>query len=125
MTEQDRTRKVRTPLFPLYSEVRSLLPIWDGVQKENVRELIKEILEHTGTPQNPVDWSDPDTWIGKRLTGQHQELARRIWEGTHKTVNPRHVYGSYLFIYGYDLLVPDPTGRSAAVACLLITGVIG
>jgi len=55
MTEQDRTRKVRTPLFPLYSEVRSLLPIWDGVQKENVRELIKEIWEHTGTPQDPVD----------------------------------------------------------------------
>jgi len=111
MSEPERTRKVRTPLFPLYSEVRSLLPIWDGVQKENVRELIKEIWEHTGTPQNPVDWSDPDKWIDERLSGQHQELARRIWEGTHRTVNPRHVYGSYLFIYGYDLLAPDSTGR--------------
>jgi restriction system protein len=80
------------------------------VQKEDVRELIKEIWDHTGTPQNPVDWSDPDRWIGERLTRQHQQLAHRIWEGTGKAVNPRHVYGSYLFIYGYDLLAPDSTG---------------
>jgi restriction system protein len=107
----DKTRKVRTPLFPLYSEVRALLPIWEDVAKEHVRELIKEIWEHTGTPQNPVDWSDPDTWIEQRLSKEHQTLARRIWEGTQKTVNPRHVYGSYLFIYGYDLLAPDSSGR--------------
>lgn len=111
MADTQRTRKVRTPLFPLYSEVRSLLPIWDGVQKDDVRELIKEIWEHTGTPQDPVDWSNPDKWIGERLPSEYQQLARRIWEGTHKTVNPRHVYGSYLFIYGYDLLAPDSTGR--------------
>jgi len=110
MTEPERTRKVRTPLFPLYSEVRSLLPIWDGVPKEDVRELIKEIWEHTGTPQDPVDWSDPDRWIGERLSRPHRELARRIWNETDKSVNPRHVYGSYLFIYGYDLLAPGPAG---------------
>lgn len=110
MPDANRTRKVRTPLSPLYSEVRALLPIWDDVQKEDVRELIKEIWEHTGTPQDPVDWSDPDKWIGERLSTQHQELAHRIWEGTSKTVNPRHVYGSYLFIYGYDLIVGDSTG---------------
>jgi len=107
----DKTRKVRTPLFPIYSEVRTLLLIWDDVAKEHVRKLIKEIWEHTGTPQNPVDWSDPDTWIEQRLSKEQQPLARRIWEGTQKTVNPRHVYGSYLFIYGYDLLAPDSSGR--------------
>jgi len=111
MVDAGRVRKVRTPLFPLYSEVRSLLPIWDGVQKEDVRELIKEIWEHTGTPQDPVDWSDPDRWIGQRLTTEHQQMARRIWEKTGKTVNPRHVYGSYLFIYGYDLLSPETAGH--------------
>ena len=73
MSETDRVRKVRTPLFPLRSEVRSLLPIWDGVPKEDVRELIKEIWEHTGTPQDPVDWSDPDRWIGERLSKQHRK----------------------------------------------------
>jgi len=111
MADGDRTRKVRTPLFPLYSEVRALLPIWDGVSKGAVRELIKEIWEHTGTPQDPVDWSDPDKWIGERLSREHQELARRIWHETKKAVNPRHVYGSYLFIYGYDLLAPDSSGN--------------
>ncbi len=111
MSDGDRTRKVRTPLFPLYSEVRSLLSIWDGVQKDDVRELIKEIWEHTGTPQNPVDWSDPDKWIGERLSRQHQELARQIWRATKGAVNPRHVYGSYLFIYGYDLLEHNPDGK--------------
>jgi len=111
MANANRTRKVRTPLFPLYSEVRSLLPIWDGVQKEDVRELIKEIWDHTGTPQNPVDWSDPDKWIGERLSKPHQDLARQIWDETKGSVNPRHVYGSYLFIYGYDLLAPDSIGH--------------
>ncbi len=111
MAEPDRARRVRTPLFPLYSEVRALLPNWDGVPKEEVWKLIKEIWDHTGTPQDPVDWSDPDKWIGERLSREHQELARRIWEETGRTVNPRHAYGSYLFIYGYDLLAPDPSGR--------------
>lgn len=104
MGDADKMRKVRTPLYPLYSEVRALLPIWEGVPKEDVRELIKGIWEHTGTPQDPVDWSDPDKWIGERLSKEHQQLASRIWEGTFRKVNPRHVYGSYLFIYGFDLL---------------------
>jgi len=111
MDSGDRIRKVRTPLFPLYSEVRSLLPVLDGVSKDDVRHLIEEIWEHAGTPQNPVDWSDPDTWIGERLPKEQQLLARRIWEGTGRTANPRHIYGTYLFIYGYDLLAPDASGR--------------
>ena len=106
----ERTTKVRTPLFPLYSEVRKLLPIWEGVTQSNVRGMINAIHEQTGTPQNPVDWSDPDTWIPERLTGEERELAQRIWEETGKTVNPRHVYGSYLFISGFDLLVADGMG---------------
>jgi restriction system protein len=111
MDDADKMRKVRTPLFPLYSEVRSLLPVLDGVEKGDVLELVKEILEHAGTPQDPVDWSDPDTWIGERLTGERQRLARAIWERSRKTVNPRHMYGSYLFIYGYDLLAPGAAGN--------------
>lgn len=106
----ERATKVRTPLFPLYSEVRKLLPIWEGVTQSNVRGMINAIFEQTGTPQNPVDWSDPDTWIPERLTDEERELARRIWEEPGKTVNPRHVYGSYLFINGFNLLVADGMG---------------
>jgi restriction system protein len=33
------------------------------------------IWEQRGTPQNPVDWSDPDAWISERLTGEDAEMA--------------------------------------------------
>jgi restriction system protein len=104
------THKVRTPLFPLYSEVRQLLTILNGVHKKSLTSMIYAIRDQTGTPQNPVDWSDPDTWISDRLVGEDADLARKIWEGSNGTVNPRYVYGAYLFINNYDLLTPDHQG---------------
>lgn len=108
MTE--RVYKVRAPLFPTYSEVRRLLNLFDGVSADDVRSLIRAIWDQTGTPQNPVDWSAPDTWIPERLSGQEAQLAQRIWIESSKLVNPRHMYGSYLFINSYDLLLPDSAG---------------
>ena len=109
MTESS-VNKVRTPLFPEYREVRQLLPIFAGLPKNAVLALINTIHEQTGTPQNPVDWSNPDGWIDERLTGDHAILARRIWNESNKSVNPRHIYGSYLFINGFELLRPDVHG---------------
>ena len=102
--------KVRTPHFPLYSTVRKLLAILPGVPKATLVLMIRTIDEQTGTPQNPVDWSEPDTWINERLSGDEAELARRIWVETKRTVNPRHIYGGYFFINRYELLVPDSEG---------------
>lgn len=96
--------KVRTPLFPLYSWVRSLLPIFNGQKKSDVTHLIQAIWDQTGTPQNPVDWTEPGKWIDERLKGSHAKLARRIWEESGHLVNPRHMYGAYLFINGFELL---------------------
>jgi len=104
----ETSRKVRTPLFPLYSEVRQLLKIWQGVAKTVVYDMIKAIQNQTGTPQNPVDWSEPDRWIPARLSGSDTRLAATIWHQSQQTVNPRHVYGSYLFISTYNLLVAGP-----------------
>ncbi len=101
---------VRTPLFPLYSEVRALLKIFQGETKDSVWGMIKALFDQTGTPQSNVDWSQPAEWIPLRLKGTHQSLARRIWDETKQTVNPRHIYGSYLFINTFGLLVPDTTG---------------
>lgn len=114
------TRRVRTPFFPLYSEVRYLLRIWEGVPKSTVSGMINAIEEQTGTPQKPVNWSRPDLWIKKRLSGEAAELAMRIWQESDKQVNPRHVYGSYLFVNNYSLLENNvfgayqvsPRGRS-------------
>lgn len=105
-----RGTKVQTPLFPTYSEVRVLLPIWEGEYQEAVRGMIQAIREQSGTPQDPVDWTDPDVWIDERLEGHDAELARRIWEGSRRAINPRHVYGSYLFVNTFDMLEEDGSG---------------
>jgi restriction system protein len=100
----DPDTKVRTPLFPFYSWVRALLPIFNGQKKSDITHLIQAIWDQTGTPQNPVDWTEPDKWIEERLKGSHAKLARRIWEESKHLVNPRHMYGAYLFINGFELL---------------------
>ncbi len=102
---------VRTPLFPLYSEVAALLRIFDGIRKDQVRSLIKAVHEQTGTPQNTVDWSQPDLWIPERLNGADRQLAQRIWDESQQTVNPRHIYGAYLFINTYQLLSLNASGQ--------------
>ena len=99
---------VHTPLFPTYSEVRKLLDILaNKTKKGELLEMMKAIWDQTGTPQNQIDWSDPDHWIGERLKGKEQELAARIWKESSKTINPRHMYGAYSFINMYELLKPD------------------
>ncbi len=106
----EKATKVRAPLFPTYHELRLLLATWEGVPRVAVAGMINAIHGQTGTPQNPVDWTDPDAWIGERLSGGAAKLARRIWEESERTVNPRHVNGSYLFVNSYGLLVTDAEG---------------
>ncbi len=101
---------VRTPLFPLYSEIQLLTQILDGVSKNDVWGMIKVLFDQTGTPQANVDWSQPNQWIEQRLQGVHKELAKKIWADSQGTVNPRHIYGSYLFINSFLLLAPDAQG---------------
>jgi len=74
----EKQHKVRTPLFPLYSVVRRMLTILEEVPKSEVTGMIRAIREQTGTPQDPVDWSDPDSWIPERLTGEYAKLAKRV-----------------------------------------------
>lgn len=102
---------VHSPVFPIYTDVRRLMRIWSGsISKSAALALVNSLWEQTGTPQNPVDWSDPDSWIQTRLDGDSKTLALQIWEKSEKAINPRYVYGSYLFINLYELLVPDSGG---------------
>jgi restriction system protein len=105
-----QTLKVRTPQFPLYSEVRYLLQIFDGISQAAIKKMFKSIEEQTGTPRQPVDWTNPESWVQKRLSGETAELATRIWQESNKQVNPRHVYGSYLFINNNSLLADNVFG---------------
>src|SRR5713226_17580 len=102
--------KVRTPWFRPYSEVRMLLTLLQGVSKAAVRSMLTAIDEQTGTPQKPVDWSDPDSWIAERLHGNDTQLAQRIWQDSQRAVNPRYIAGALFLIHLYALLVLNAQG---------------
>lgn len=105
MTETDKIANiVQAPLFPTYADLGNAIRSLDGEPWTRVRGTINAVRDQTGTPQSPVDWSDPDTWITERLTGDHQGLARKVWEGSKKTLNPRYLYDCYLFINRMKLL---------------------
>ena len=76
-------------------------------KRQEFLDFLKSIWDQTGTPQNPVDWSNPDEWILQRLQGSNCQLAMRIWNKTDKKLNPRHVYGAYLFLNSFGLLKAD------------------
>ncbi|REC94973.1 restriction endonuclease [Kushneria indalinina] len=102
--------KVRMPLFPAYAQAAALMKASTGIAPKAIRDMIKAIQDQTGTPKNPVDWSNPDAWIAERLEGAHAELALKIWQTDNQVVNPRHSYGSWLFIKTYDLMEVDDSG---------------
>lgn len=90
--------KVITPLFPTYAQVKAMMKAVSGYSLKSVRHMINAIFEQTGTPQKPVDWSEPDLWISERLSGEDAEIALRIWQMDKHILNPRHSYGCYLFL---------------------------
>ena len=102
--------KTITPLFPTYSQTAAMLKAVAGYSKKTVSGMISTIANQAGTPQNPVDWSEPDIWIKERLTGEYAELAAKIWMQDNHILNPRHSYGTYMFINNVDLMETDKTG---------------
>ncbi|MBN1135423.1 MAG: restriction endonuclease [Anaerolineae bacterium] len=103
-------RRVRIPVFPVYSSVRWLLPVLAGRPRAQMQGLLSRLAELRGTPQEPEDWTNPDEWIGQRLAGEDQDLARAIWEQSERHVNPRHTYGVWYLIRGHTLLAADAAG---------------
>lgn len=103
----ERSDIVRTPHFPLYVNVKHLLTLFDGVPKSVVTGLIQSVHSQMGTPQDPVDWTDPDNWIPQRLSGAQADLAMRIWQHTQHKLNPRYIRGEYLLIRSENLLDLD------------------
>jgi len=106
----DPDRRVRIPLFPLYSEVRLVLPIWVGQPKSTITGLRTTISNLWGTPQNQLTWTEPDRWIPERLTGDYRSLAQAIWMKSGQKVNPRYVHGHWLLVQNYRLLKEGPDG---------------
>ena len=99
--------RVRVPLFPVYSEVRHLLRVWPGFKRTQVTSYQSTLAKLRGTPQNPVDWTHPQSWIPERLEGEDLALAEAVWKVSKGAVNPRHVYGHWLLAQKYRLLQDD------------------
>lgn len=111
--KDETEQRVRTPLFPTYREVRHLLKVWPGRPRQQVTGLQATLRELRGTPQNTVDWTNPDAWIPEQLSGNDRELASVIWTDSGKTVNPRHTYGHWLLSQKYGLIEESPEGKLA------------
>ena len=102
--------KVRFSWVPPYSWISKLLATLDNEPKKKVSNMVNSIWDQRGNPQNPVDWSDPDTWIVENLEGDDLELARRIWEESEHIVNPRYTNSPLAFITRYELLTANEEG---------------
>ncbi len=102
--------RLRIPRYPVLSKTARLLPVLSGVSRDDFLALKSEIYEQRGTPQDQVDWSSPDTWIEQRLSGRSAEIARAIWEGTGKTLNPRYLTDHWALIKHYGLMEVDDQG---------------
>ena len=108
---QGNASSVRVAWFPTYRVVRHLLRVWPGRSRAEITKLHGAIMQRTGTPADPADWSDPDTWIPELLSGENRKLAHAIWEGSDKTVNPRHTLGSWELVRHCKLLAEHPDGN--------------
>lgn len=95
---------IKIPLFPEYSVVIELIKILDGKSVQDFKNMWSRIWSLRGTPQNTVDWTNPNKWIDERLTGKDNEFANQIWIESHKRVNPRWTRGAQFLMNGYNLI---------------------
>lgn len=102
--------KQLTDHFPLYSKVRTLMSISDGLSNGALMRMRNSAFASRGTREDPQDWADPDVWIPERLSGYDAEVAKHIWQESDYTINPRYIRGILSFINAHGLMAPGPEG---------------
>jgi restriction system protein len=95
-----------TPSAPTYADIGTVARLLDGVPARHVREMMNAVYDRAGSAGTAIDWSSPDGWIAELLAGELRDLASRVWEGSGRTINPRYLYGLYVFINRLKLLEP-------------------
>jgi restriction system protein len=95
---------VRAPPSPTLAEIGSAMRVLDGEPVKRVRDLMNTIFDQAGSAPPALDWSDPEQWIEERLTGDLRILARKVWQGSDKVINPRQLYAPVAFINRLRLL---------------------
>jgi restriction system protein len=105
MTVSSHPAILPAPPAPTYSEISHTLRLLDGEPAKRVRDMMSAIFQHSAEAQEqPVDWADPDSWIEAPLPGELGTLARKLWEGSGRTLNPRHLYAYHRFAMRLRLL---------------------
>ena len=108
--EKPTERRVRVQFYPTYETARAFLDVIGGVSESTLLAMRSDIRKHSGTPQHPVEWSDPDAWIEERLSGTSKTLAHVLWTETDETVNPRYITGVWSLATTYNLIQTDAEG---------------
>lgn len=99
-----------TPNLKTHSNARHFLRIMDGVPYTLYKATFDAIWEQRGSPQDQVNWTDPDSWIPERLSGEEQVLARRIWTESNRELNPRYQRPLWYLTKKHHLLERDRRG---------------
>jgi restriction system protein len=92
------------PPLPTYAAIGIVVRVLDGEPIKRVRHLMHSIFDQAGSAS--CDWSEPERWIDERLSGELSALARKVWEGSGKAINPRYLYDHFTFISRLRLLEP-------------------
>jgi restriction system protein len=99
-----------TPSMPVYKDARLFLRIMDGVPYTLYRRTYNQIIDHRGSPQEQVDWRNPDVWIPHLLSDDEAKLALRLWKESGYALNPRHLRGSWYLTTKHELLRENEEG---------------
>lgn len=100
-----------TPGLSTYKETRAFLRIINGISFNLITQMRARIWEQVGTPQNNIDWTQPDKWIPERLNSPEREIALKIWHESERLVNPRHIRGTWYFVRNHKLIDNDQNGN--------------
>lgn len=87
------SKRPLTRYLPKFGTAQCFLGIIEGTSFAQLKAMIGAVLGQTGTPQSPVNWSEPGKWIPERLTGDDKKLALRLWEQSDQMINPRYCLG--------------------------------
>lgn len=106
-TSSQGDRKVNVPFYPTYRAVRAFLAAVEGETESALQTMRSDIRGQSGTPQDPVEWAEPDSWIEERLSGDSRRLAQKLWDESDNVVNPRYLEGIWSLATNYELLRSD------------------
>ena len=99
-------RRSISPFYPAYASIQRFIKVMNNVDITLLKRMETQIQGYIGTPQQTVDWSNPDIWIQERLKGQEQSLAMNLWSSQ---LNPRYSNEPMYLTRKYGLL--DESGN--------------